>query len=131
MVQKWVEKVEKGEIPDFNLSPEGILRFRNRTVVPMNENLKREILEETHRSKYTIHPGGNKMYQDLRRLYWWDKMKREIAQYVQTCLMCQQVKAEHQKPSGLLQPLEMPEWKYLMIFLKYLMIHGHQLENQV
>ncbi|XP_071921807.1 uncharacterized protein [Coffea arabica] len=79
MVQKWVKKVEKGEITDFNLSSEGVLRFKNRIVVPGNENLKREILEEAHQSKYTIHPGSNKMYQHLRRLYWWDKMKREIA----------------------------------------------------
>ncbi|XP_071900995.1 uncharacterized protein [Coffea arabica] len=79
MVQKWVEKVKKGEISDFNLSSEGILRFRNRIVVPDDETLRREILEEAHRSKYTIHPGSNKMYRDLRQLYWWDKMKREIA----------------------------------------------------
>ncbi|XP_027169505.1 uncharacterized protein LOC113769237 [Coffea eugenioides] len=117
--QKWVEKVKKGETPDFNLSPEGILRFRNRIVVPNDENLKREILEEAHRSKYTIHPGSNKMYHDLRRLYWWDRMKREIAQYVQTCLVCQQVKAEHQKPSGLLQPLEIPEWKWEHITMDF------------
>ncbi|XP_071924806.1 uncharacterized protein [Coffea arabica] len=81
----------------------------NRIVVPEDENLRREILDEAYRSKYTIHPGSTKMYQDLRQLYWLDKMKREIAQYVQTCLVCQQVKAEHQKPSGLLQPLEIPE----------------------
>ncbi|XP_071928109.1 uncharacterized protein [Coffea arabica] len=91
MVQKWVEKMKKGEIPDFNLSPEGILRFGNRVVVPVDENLRKEILEEARRSKYTIHPGSNKMYQDLRQLYWWDKMKRDIAQYVQTCLVCQQL----------------------------------------
>ena len=69
MVQKWVKKVEKGEISDFNLSSAGILRFRNRIVVPKDENLRREILDEAHRSKYTIHPGSTKMYQDLRRLY--------------------------------------------------------------
>ena len=92
MVQKWVERMKKGEILDFNLSPEGIVRFRNRLVIPNDENLKREVLEEAHRSKYTIHPGSNKLYQDLRQLYWWDKMKRDIAQYVQTCLVCQQVK---------------------------------------
>ncbi|XP_071917068.1 uncharacterized protein [Coffea arabica] len=109
MVQKWVEKVKKGEISDFNLSPKGIFRFRNRIVVLEDENLRREILDEAHRSKYTIHLDSTKMYQDLRQLYWWDKMKREIAQYVQTCLVCQQVKAEHQKSSGLLQPLEIPE----------------------
>ncbi|XP_071921774.1 uncharacterized protein [Coffea arabica] len=108
IVQKWVENVKKGEIPDFNLNPKGILKFKNRIVVPNDENLKREVLEEVHRSKYIINPGSNKMYQDLRQLYWWDRMKRDIAQYVRTCLVCQQVKAEHQKPSGLLQPLEIP-----------------------
>ena len=72
MVQKWVKNVEKGEIPDFNLSSEGVLRFKNRIVVPRDENLKRKILEEAHRSKYTIYPGSYKMYQDLRRLYWWE-----------------------------------------------------------
>ena len=64
------EKGEKGKISDFNLNPEGILRFRNRIVVPEDENLRREILDEAHRSKYTIHPGTTKIYQDLRRLYW-------------------------------------------------------------
>ena len=80
-------------------------------VVPKDEALKTEMLEEAHRSKYTIHPGSSKMYQDLRGVYWWDNMKKEIAQYVQKCLVCQQVKAEHQKPSGLLQPLEIPKCK--------------------
>ena len=111
MVRKWGEKVEKGELSDFNFSPKGVLNYRNRVVVPKDEMLKKEILEETHRSKYTIHPGNSKMYQDLKGAYWWDNMKKEIALYVQKCLICQQVKAEHQKPSGLLQPLEIPEWK--------------------
>ena len=111
MVQKWIEKVQKGELSDFNLSPEEILRYRNRVVVPKDEVLKKEILEEAHRFKYTIHPDSDKMYQDLRGLYWSDNMKNEIAQYVQTCLVCQQVKTKYQKPSGLLQHLEIPEWK--------------------
>ena len=110
-VQKWVERVKKGENSDFNLGMNGILRFQNRIVVPKDEEFKREILEETHRSKFTVQPGGNKIYQELRNLYWWESMKKEIAQFVQTCLVCQQVKAEHQKPSRLLQPLEIPEWK--------------------
>ena len=104
-----MKKVKKGEKSDFNLGINGVLWFQNRIVVPKDEGLKREILEETHRSKYTVHPGGNKMYQDLKSLYWWENMKKEIARFVQTCLICQQVKAEHQKPSGLLQPLEIPE----------------------
>ena len=78
-------------------------------VVQKDETLKKEILEETHRSKYTVYSGSNKMYQDLKELYWWDNMNKEIAQYVQTRLTCQQVKIEYQKPSNLLQPLEIPE----------------------
>ena len=52
------------------------------------------------------------MYKDLKRHFWWNGMKREIAQYVARCLICQQVKAEHQRPGGLLQPLPIPEWKW-------------------
>ena len=88
-----------------------MLKFRNHIVVPKDKSLKKEILDETHRSKYTVHPGGNKMYQDLKILYWWENMKREIAQFVRSCLTCQQIKAEHQKISGLLPPLDIHEWK--------------------
>ena len=59
------------------------------------------------------------MYQDLKSLYWWESMKKEIARFVQTCLVCQQVKVEHQKPSGLLQPLEIPEWKWKNITMDF------------
>ncbi|XP_071939216.1 uncharacterized protein [Coffea arabica] len=119
VVQGYLEKVRRGETLDFKLGPEGILRFRDRIVVPSEESLKREILEESHRSKYTIHPGVNKMYQDVKGLYWWDGLKRDVAKFVQTCLVCQQVKAEHQKPSGLLQPLEIPEWKWEHITMDF------------
>ncbi|KAA0058810.1 pol protein [Cucumis melo var. makuwa] len=58
-----------------------------------------------------MHPGSTKMYQDLKRVYWWRNMKREVAEFVSRCLVCQQVKALRQKPAGLLQPLSIPEWK--------------------
>ncbi|XP_071940239.1 uncharacterized protein [Coffea arabica] len=88
-VQKWTEKVEQRTLPDFNVSSDGLLRYRSRYVIPQDPELKREILEEAHRSKYTVHPGTTKMYQDLKQLYWWEGMKREIAQFVQICLTCQ------------------------------------------
>ena len=59
-----------------------------------------------------MHPGGTKMYQDLRRQYYWSGMKRHVGDFIRRCLTCQQVKAEHQKPAGLLQPLEVAEWKW-------------------
>ena len=72
-------------------------------------DLREEILKEFHYSRFTVHPGGMKMYQDLRRQYYWSGMKRHIWDFVQRCLMCQQVKAEHKKPTGLLQPLKVAE----------------------
>ena len=60
------------------------------------------IFIEAHKSKFVVHPGGTKMYQDLKRQYWWEGMKRDVASFVAKCIFCQQVKAEHQRPSGLL-----------------------------
>ncbi|GJU25901.1 putative reverse transcriptase domain-containing protein [Tanacetum coccineum] len=68
-------------------------------------------MHESYKSKYSIHPGSDKMYQDLKKLYWWPNMKAKIATYVSKCLTYAKVKAEHQKPSGLLQQPEIPEWE--------------------
>ena len=76
--------------------------------IPKQGNLRHGILEEAYKSKYTIHPGSDKMYQDLKKNFWWIGMKKDIANYVAKCLTCSQVKAEHQKPLGLLQQVEMP-----------------------
>ncbi|GJW88597.1 putative reverse transcriptase domain-containing protein [Tanacetum coccineum] len=61
------------------------------------------IIHESHKYKYSIHPRSDKMYQDLKQLYWWPNMKADIATYVSKCLTCAKVKAEHHRPSGLLQ----------------------------
>nr|GFA49022.1 hypothetical protein [Tanacetum cinerariifolium] len=74
--------------------------------------VRKLIMDEAHTSRYSIHLGADKMYYDLRDLYWWPGMKRDIAEYVSRCLTCSKIKAEHQKPSGLLQQPEIPEWKY-------------------
>ena len=66
-----------------------------------------------------MHPGVTKMYQDLRRLYYWSGMKRHVGDFVQRCLTCQQIKAEHQKPAELLQPLEVVEWKWKHITMDF------------
>nr|GFC70036.1 retrotransposon protein, putative, Ty3-gypsy subclass [Tanacetum cinerariifolium] len=70
------------------------------------------IMHESQKSKYYVHLGSDKMYQELKQLYWWPNMKADIATYVSKCLTCLKVKAEHQKPSGLLVQLEIPQWKW-------------------
>ena len=84
-----MEGVKRGSNPDFVLSYDGILRFGIRLCVPNDEDLRRELLEEAHCSKFAIHPGRTKMYKDLRQNYWWSGMKRDIAQFVAQCLVCQ------------------------------------------
>ena len=76
-------------------------------------------MREAHCTPYTAHPGATKMYQDLRANFWWEGMKDDIARFVQKCLICQQVKAEHKKPPGLLMPLQVPEWKWNHITMDF------------
>ncbi|GJY32811.1 putative reverse transcriptase domain-containing protein [Tanacetum coccineum] len=85
---------------------DGTLCLRNRSWIPCYGHLRALIMHDSHKSKYSIHPGSDKMYQDLKKLYWWPYMKAEIATYVSKCLTCAKVKDEYQKPSGLLvQPM--------------------------
>ena len=74
--------------------------------------LREEILDQAHRSRFAIHPGCTKMYRDLKHQFWWRDLKRDVAEYVAHCYTCQQVKAEHQRPASLLQPLPVSEWKW-------------------
>ena len=80
--------------------------------VPDIKELKEEILKEAHKSQFLIHPGMNKMYQDLKWYYHWIGMKKDKAKWIAKCSTCQQVKVEHQIPSGLIKNLPMPEWKW-------------------
>ncbi|GKE00350.1 putative reverse transcriptase domain-containing protein [Tanacetum coccineum] len=84
---------------------------KDRSWLPCYGDLRTVIMHESHKSKYSIHPGSDKMYQDMKRLYWWPNMKANIATYVSKCLTCDKVKAEHQRPSGLLVQSEIPQWK--------------------
>ena len=81
-------------------------------MVPQFAHLREEILQEFQCSHFAAHLGGTKMYRDLRRQYYWSGMKKNVRDFVRRCLTCQQVKAEHQRPAGLLQPLEVAEWKW-------------------
>ncbi|GKE28342.1 putative reverse transcriptase domain-containing protein [Tanacetum coccineum] len=98
------------------------LRVRDLVMIVHNNLPKNLVMHESHKSKYSIHPGSDKMYQDLKPLYWWPNMKADIATYVSKCLTCANVKAEHQKPSGLLQQPEIPVWKWEMITMDFIAI---------
>ncbi|GFS32089.1 hypothetical protein Acr_00g0020760 [Actinidia rufa] len=104
--------------PNFTLQDKA-LRFQGRLCVPNIPEVKRRVLEEAHNTKFMMHPGGTKMYKDLKETFWWPGMKKEIAEFVSQCLSCQQVKAEHQRPAGLLQSLPIPEWKWEHITMDF------------
>ncbi|GJT92992.1 putative reverse transcriptase domain-containing protein [Tanacetum coccineum] len=90
---------------------DGTLCLNGRSWLPCYGDLRTVIMHESHKSKYSIHPGSDKMYQDMKKLYWWPNMKADIATYVSKCLTCAKVKAEHQRPSGLLVTSQIPNWK--------------------
>ncbi|GKA37118.1 putative reverse transcriptase domain-containing protein, partial [Tanacetum coccineum] len=105
--------------PIFEFCPDGTRCFGNRVWLPRYGGLMDLVMHELYKSKYSIHPGSDKMYQDLNLLYWWPNMKADIATYVSKCLTCAKVKAEHQKPSGLLQQPEIPVWKWEIITMDF------------
>ncbi|KAL4020667.1 hypothetical protein IC575_019448 [Cucumis melo] len=79
-----------------------------------------EVTAQLAQFPVTMHPGSTKMYQDLRSVYWWRGMKREVADFVSRCLVCQQVKAPRQHPAGLLQPLSVPGWKWESVSMDFI-----------
>src|SRR5207237_3417968 len=98
-------RLKYGEDLCFKQDQDGVIWFKNRLIVPKNLKLRKQILDEAHLSRFSIHPGCTKMYHDLKQRFWWTRMKREIAKYIAECDVCQRVKADHLKSAGLLQPL--------------------------
>ncbi|GJW72592.1 putative reverse transcriptase domain-containing protein [Tanacetum coccineum] len=99
---------------------DGILCFNGRSWLLCYGDLRTVIMHESHKSKYSIHPGSDKMYQDIKKLYWWPNIKANIATYVSKCLTYAKVKAEHQRPSGLLVQPGIPQWKWDNITMDFL-----------
>jgi hypothetical protein len=105
-------ELQKFKEPDgFSVIGDGLILFRDKVCIPNDVEVKKVVLEESHRSQYSVHPGATKMYQDMKKLFWRPGMKKDIAEFVSKCLTCQKIKVEHQRPSGPLQPLDIPEWK--------------------
>ncbi|GJW50787.1 putative reverse transcriptase domain-containing protein [Tanacetum coccineum] len=122
LVKEDVGGIIRRDIPKERLEPraDGTLCLHGRSWIPCYGDLRSVIMHESHKSKYSIHPGSEKMYQDVKKLYWWPNMKADIATYVSKCLTCARVKAEHQRPSGLLVQPEIPEWKWDNITMDFI-----------
>ena len=115
----------KGELHNqrvefFSQGGDIVLRYQGRLCVPDVGELRRHILVEAHNSRYSIHPCFTKMYHDLREVYWWNGMKRDIADFVSKFPNFQQVKVEHQKPGGMNQEIDIPTWKWEVINMDFI-----------
>ncbi|GJW62967.1 reverse transcriptase domain-containing protein [Tanacetum coccineum] len=114
-----IARLQKGLDKMIELRNDGALYYLDRIWVPFKGDVRTLIMDEAHNSKYFVHPGDDKMYYDLRDRYWWPGMKKDIADYVSRCLTCLKVKAEHQRPSVLLQQPEIPIWKWKGIAMDF------------
>ncbi|GJX45045.1 putative reverse transcriptase domain-containing protein [Tanacetum coccineum] len=119
-----IENIEaediSGMLKKLEARADGTLCLDNRSWLPCYGDTRSLIMHESHKSKYSIHPGSDKMYHDLKMLYWWPNMKADIATYVSKFLTCAKVKAEHQRPSGLLVQPDIPEWKWEKITMDFI-----------
>ena len=114
-----IYQIGNGKETEFTVNESGIFYYKDRVCVPDCNELRKSILEEAHSGSFAIHPGSTKMYRDLKMSFWWSGMKRDVSEFVTKCLVCQRVKAEHQVPSGLLQPIRIPEWKWDRITMDF------------
>nr|GFA02828.1 putative reverse transcriptase domain-containing protein [Tanacetum cinerariifolium] len=112
----------RNDIPKEKLEPhaDGTLCLNGKSWLPCYDDLRSVIMHESHKSKYSIHPFSDKIYQDTKKLYWWPNMKANNATYVSKCLTCAKVKAEHQRPSGLLVQPAIPNWKWDNIMMDFI-----------
>jgi hypothetical protein len=112
-IQEIKDLITEGRGPEFMEDEQGTVWFKNRICVPEVDSLRETILKEAHDSDYSIHPDSTKMYQeDLKQKYWWYGLKRDVAEHVAMCDVCQRVKTEHQILAGLLHPIKIPKWKW-------------------
>ena len=107
-----VKQIEDGKETEFEVKEDGVFYYKDWVCVLNDNDLRKAILDEAHSESLDIHPGSTKMYQDLKVSFWWSGMIRDVSEFVTKCLVCPRVKAEHQVPSRLLQPIKIPEWKW-------------------
>lgn len=104
----------------FRIDEYGVMMFKDKVCIPDVPELKKSILEEGHKSGLSINPNATKMYQDLKKLFSWPRMKKEVVEFANACLTCQMLKIEHHKLLRLIQPLSIPEWKWDNISINFI-----------
>ncbi|KAM0057804.1 putative nucleotidyltransferase, Ribonuclease H [Helianthus debilis subsp. tardiflorus] len=109
----------RGSRQQMELKEDGAYYVTGRIWVPLYGGLRELVMDEAHKSRYSVHPGSDKMYHDIKTTYWWPSMKAHIATYVGKCLTCARVKVEYQKPAGLLQQPRIPQWKWEEISMDF------------
>ena len=97
-----------------------MLKYQGRLCVPRMDGIQERNMEEAHSSRNSIHPGSTKMFRNLRGVYWWEGMKKGIVEFVVRCLNCQQVKVEHERSGSLASTIQLPEWKWDMINMDFI-----------
>ncbi|KAL0462923.1 UNVERIFIED_CONTAM: Transposon Tf2-11 polyprotein [Sesamum latifolium] len=125
---RMLERMKQSKKPNFSIRDDGVIVNGERVCVPDVDGLREEILREAHNAPYTMHPGTVKMYRNLRPYYWWQSMKKDVAEFVAKCMTCQQVKAEHQAPAGL--PRTLRKHNAIWVVVDRLTISAHFLPIQ-
>jgi hypothetical protein len=113
--------LRKFKAKKFCLKEDRLLTHFKQVCVPRIGELRKEIMSEAHHSPYTMHPGGTKMYRNVKGSYWWNNMKKDIAKFVEQCSTYQQVRVEHQRPAGMLKQLLIPKWKWDKIAMDFIL----------
>ncbi|GJV98444.1 putative reverse transcriptase domain-containing protein [Tanacetum coccineum] len=114
-----VQNLKEGKQAEFQVDDHGVILYGNRLCVFDDSSIREAVLTEAHNSHFSIHLGSTKMCRDLKQNFWWNGMKHDVARFVTKCLTCQQVKIEHQRASGLLQPLDILTWKWDQISMDF------------
>ena len=99
MIDRLIRGETSSHLNRYSIDDKGLLRRDGRLCIPQTRDLVKKVLEEAHHSKMTIHPGGDKMYKDIKRTFFWNGMKKDVAEFVSKCMVCQQVKAEQKSPA--------------------------------
>ncbi|XP_074306292.1 uncharacterized protein LOC141641532 [Silene latifolia] len=118
-IQEWKSRVESGTVSRLFINTDGSVHFDGRWCVS-NDDLKKLIMTEAHCTPYSVHPGSDKLYKDLKKTFWWPGMKKDVAEFVARCLTYQRIKGEQRRPQDKIQSLEVPERKWESISMDFI-----------